>query len=167
MKPLSISNYNNRIIFCDIDGVLNSTKFFQEKYYIFQAPLAPKALSLHDRIDPIAVTKLNALTDATGAMIVLSSTWRMGFKGNVEALAEFFKSVGITGKVIGMTPVLTHFRGAEISSWLIDNDPTDICKFVILDDSNDMGNLIHKLIRTNLRTGLLNHHVNEAIDMLK
>jgi hypothetical protein len=162
-----ISNKRNRIIFLDIDGVLNSAQYFKDLYYIFKFPDPPSQPALHDRIDPIAVTRLNRLTDTTGAMIVLSSTWRMGFKGDTEAVATFFKSVGITGEVIGMTPVLTHFRGAEISRWLIENDPTDICKFIILDDSDDMGNIIHKLIRTNLKYGLLDSHVDKAIEMLK
>ena len=90
----------------------------------------------------------------------------MGFQEDVEKLAEFFKSMGITGEVAGMTPVLNHFRGGEISTWLMKNDPLGTAKFIIIDDSADMGTLLPKLIRTNLLVGIQDEHVDTAIKML-
>ncbi len=152
----------NKIIFLDIDGVLNSQKFFNERFII----LGRAVKVLHEKIDPEAVLKLNQITDATDAKIVLSSTWRMGFQEDTIKCADFFKSLGITGEIIGMTPVLNHFRGGEISHWLLNNDPKGTDKFIIIDDSADMGTLLSKLIRTNLLVGIQDEHVELAIKIL-
>lgn len=152
----------NKILFCDIDGVINSQAWFQCQYLF----LSRAVKTLHEKIDPAAVARINQITDATGAEIVLSSTWRMGFQGNVEACATFMKSVGFTAPVIGMTPVLNHFRGGEISRWLLLNDLNCNSTIIILDDSNDMGNLIHRLIKTDLSIGIQDEHVKLAIKML-
>ena len=53
-----------KIIFLDVDGVLNSAKFDREK---------PKEAG---NIDESRLTLLKTLVDKTGAHIVLSSTWR-------------------------------------------------------------------------------------------
>ena len=56
-----------RIIFLDIDGVLNSELWYKEVKY---ANLEEKHFS------PALVENLNTITDQTGAKIVVSSSWR-------------------------------------------------------------------------------------------
>jgi hypothetical protein len=152
----------NKFLFLDLDGVCNSQEWFQTQYIV----LGRSVKTLHEKLDPVAVNRINRITDATNAKIVLSSTWRMGFQGDVAKLSDFMKSVGFTGEVVGMTPVLNHFRGGEISNWLINNDLAGAAKFIIIDDSNDMGTLMSKLIRTDLLVGIQDEHVKLAIEML-
>lgn len=146
----------------DVDGVINSQEWFQSQYIV----LGRAVKALHEKLDPIAVNRINHITDVTGAKIVLSSTWRMGFQNDLPKLKDFMASVGFTGEVVGMTPVLNHFRGGEISRWLIDNDLKGESKFIIIDDSADMGTLLPRLIRTNLLVGIQDEHVAAAIKML-
>lgn len=71
----------NKFIFLDIDGVMNSNLFYsertQDKRYNDWIKEHPQRIAWNAcDIDPRAVERLNRLTDATGAKIVVSSTWR-------------------------------------------------------------------------------------------
>lgn len=119
-----------RIIFLDIDGVLNN--------YLEREG--------HRQLSDRCVGLLNRLTDETGAKIVLSSTWRLG--KSLEEIQVMAKDLGITGEVIGRTEDLrgkhpSIVRGNEIDHWI--NTNTDIIgdkyvfrNYVILDDDCDM-----------------------------
>jgi len=72
MPEVSTAMSDLRIIFLDIDGVLNNPGTY--------APTAPWRGEL-DRIirvpiAPECMQRLNTLTDATGAKVVISSSWR-------------------------------------------------------------------------------------------
>ena len=63
----------------------------------------------------------------------------------------------------------TNRRGIEIGNWLHDkwvreNEP---CRFVILDDSSDMGPLRTNLVRTTWDEGLLPEHIEPALKILR
>ena len=123
-----------RIIFLDIDGVLNSTKFF----------VRSKGSSAIDRE---CVERLNTLSDLNPE-IVISSSW-----GDHDGkTSKELKKHGLKIKIIGCTQ---HFaadylcRGNEIEKWIIDNlggmgtkFGTEYrnrnYKYVILDDDMDM-----------------------------
>lgn len=69
----------NKFIFLDIDGVMNSNLFYsertQDKRYNDWIKEHPQRIAWNAcNIDPRAVERLNRLTDATGAKIVVSST---------------------------------------------------------------------------------------------
>lgn len=88
-----------KVIFLDFDGVL---------------------VTVHDRYtagSPFCVFNLNRIIEATGAKIVVSSSWRILFE--MEELTRFLKEWGVQGEVIGKTPV-NHDgeRGDEIQAWL-------------------------------------------------
>jgi len=135
-----------KIIFLDIDGVLNHQLFYEEKsqnqrYKEIGHPLCD--------LDPKAVGYLNTLIEDTGAQVVISSTWRKG--KTVQAMQELLEKVGFKGKVIGLTPVLywsgdckTYHsapRGCEIVEWMhrFSESKNDfIERYVILDDDSDM-----------------------------
>ena len=63
-----------KIIFLDFDGILNHEAFYKERYEkrndgnVIEHP--------YNQIDPKCVANLNNLCEATGAKIVISSTWR-------------------------------------------------------------------------------------------
>ena len=105
-----------KIIFLDIDGVLNSNRYYVE--------LDAKG-ELHKDRDEFGggfcskSTKwLNKLIDETGAKIVIPSTWRMSGEKEMKAL---WKKRKMSGKIIGITPRFdsilgtpTYPRGVEI-----------------------------------------------------
>jgi hypothetical protein len=146
-----------KILFLDIDGVLNSRKYF----------LKIKNILLKDhQIDPQAVALLNQITDATGAFIVLSSTWRYAYINNIAGLRDFLSKQGVTGKVLDITPVNNDSRQNQIQEWL-DTTARDIDSFVVLDD-NDLGGkkLNSFLVLTSPLLGLQDADVVAAIRIL-
>jgi len=158
----------NYFLFLDIDGVLNSAEFFY-------GPLAKQERksdrSLEHMLDPTAVGYLNTIVDATGAKVVISSSWRQVHRPSV--IREALKKRGFTGDVIGRTGYRSDGdsgtrRGLEIQDWLdIEENMTDEPRrFVILDDSSDMGPLLPYLVRTTWERGLCIEHVPLAIGIL-
>lgn len=166
-----------RVIFLDLDGVLNSRDYMENRRRI------PRPT--RDHVDAVTVPRLNAITDRTGAKIVISSTWRLQprpyrYPGPVEELQRVLSAHGVTGEIIGTTPwfhnqysddpeddtgvVAGKERGHEIQAWL-DRNP-GVSSFVILDDDSDMVHLAHRHIKTSFALGLLDEHVERAVVML-
>lgn len=141
----------------------------------FDGPIIP--LQSHEPERPIdtmawppCVQALNRITETTGAVIVVSSSWRSDGMYRIRAL---LKSWGVTGKVIGATPIFFSKksgswnlvpRGEEVAGYL--HGRTDVESFVILDDDNDMKNLDAHLIQTPFDVGLTETDADVAIDML-
>lgn len=131
-----------RLIFLDIDGVLVTRNGFDEH----KAVHGMTASGLHAPFDRKAVANLNALTQATNAMFVISSVWR--FYMTHEDLTAKFRQSGVKGAILGFTPDLgrefgvTHVsvpRGEEIARWLDDRHRQwPAPEFVIIDDDTDM-----------------------------
>lgn len=156
-----------RVIFLDIDGVLNSwgTKERLDGY-IF--------------IEPSKVELLKQLVDRTGAKIVLSSTWRHGWSDlddGVETIdARLF--IGLRDKLkeyglefSGYTPIIDfgqRWRGAEIKKWICEWQGELIESFVILDDLDV--DYLHpfedKVVGTSMMEGFLQEHVDLAVKIL-
>lgn len=130
-----------KIIFLDIDGVLNHEAFYKErneKRYEKGAIAHP-----YSEIDPKCVEKLNILCQESGAKVVLSSTWRHSGLDYCKDVLEFH---GFKGEIIDITPTLRssdYVRGNEILKWIRDNhklvgDYYNFTEYVILDDDSDM-----------------------------
>lgn len=167
-----------KIIFLDVDGVLNS--------YEYYASLEEEQKHGYEYdIDIEKVKLLKEIVDATGAEIVLSSTWRMLRETDESpALAMFVHLEKILAEygieIIDYTPVINGNRPLEIYTYL-----KDYCKyhqvkspiwttFISLDDDFtekeyiDAG-LVDCLIQTNYfgdHGGLQPGHVEKAIKML-
>jgi hypothetical protein len=154
-----------KLVFLDIDGVLNSKQYILKVTDLFDDPKF--------QIDPAAVVRLNRITDATDASIVVSSTWRKSFTHYLDKLQVCMASYSITAPIIGMTPdmvvpygsilMATGHRGDEIQAWLDDNNHMD--PFIVIDDER-VSNMDNHLVKTDFDTGLLDHHVDQAIIML-
>jgi len=154
-----------KIIFLDVDGVLNSSNFFIE------TKEAKKGLSQIERnIDVRTLPHLKQIIEETGAKVVISSTWRGGhpdFPLYVD-LINILKDNG--ADVIGITPPKSesgHERGNEIRDWLSAHD--DVEAFVILDDDCDMCEFTDThLVRTAWFDGygLSEKHAKKAIKIL-
>lgn len=141
-----------KIIFLDFDGVLVSGF----DYFLGDVP------------NKAAVAALNRVIEATGASIVVSSSWRVGT--SLKELQETLNNWGVRGIVIGKTPVIKYLnepRGIEIQEFIEDFTLTDdIESFVIIDDNSDMCELKPYLVLTEKRNGLTDSDAEECIKML-
>ena len=154
-----------KIIFLDIDGVLNNVRT-QEMFedYIF--------------ISDDKILLLKELIDKTGAKVVLSSSWRKGwrFKDTNPRCANedvrLFNALELKLKEYGITLIsyTGHFwnRGKEIEDWLNNWNGEKIESFVILDDmdSAEFAPNSDRLVQTDISTGLTEEKVQEAIKLL-
>lgn len=153
-----------KVIFLDIDGVLVTRESIAKK----------QRLNGHCTFDKKAVTQLNRITDTTGAVIVMSSTWRTFFD-TVSDIRKLLKQRGVTGKLIDRTEDLSNYtgvlyrtvaRGEEIKHWLLNNKQLNVNGIVILDDDSDMLYMTPWLVKTNMSGGLTESKADEAIKML-
>lgn len=149
-----------KIIFLDIDGVLNHELWATERMYRNRVEDDSDYEYYRNFFDPKSIAFLNLITEKTGAKIVVSSSWRRS--RTVEELRELLKLMGVTGEVFSKTPHL-HFeeqsftlkngeevvydysvpRGCEIKAWMEMNKgvlgkKVSKVKYVILDDDSDM-----------------------------
>ena len=152
-----------KLIFLDIDGVLNSHDFL----YRWQEKTARDRVEFkgneHLMLDPVAVGRVNRILTVSGAKVVISSSWRHGWP--IERLKEILKTVGFIGEIIDCTPRYGKDRGHEIDEWLQNhNEGHD--PFVILDDDSDMAHMAKHLVKTSFAHGLLDEHVEESIRRL-
>ncbi len=156
-----------KVIFLDIDGVLNSTAAFERGAWMVDDDGQIRHGMLG--IDPENIPPLREILDRSGAEVVLSSTWRLSATGP-ERTALNLKRAGLPLDFIGVTPSGGGERGPQIQEWLDawnDSCPEDpISHFVILDDSSDMAHLMPHLVQTSWAVGLLPEHVAPALAML-
>ncbi len=146
----------SKIIFLDIDGVLNCGSWLYAN-----GPFG--TTKGDDKIDPAAVKRFNQIIEQTNAKIVVSSVWRIG--ETLESMKVIFDKHNIKGEIIGLTPNKGRYRGDQIQYWLDDFDGK-IDLFVILDDDSDMGDLSNKLVKTSFQTGLLDEHIVLCVEKL-
>ena len=126
---------SDRILFLDIDGVLNCQLFFTQR------DLTKEGSYVENNICRERVSWLNELCSEIDAKVVISSTWRMG--RTVQEMKDIFKEVGATFEVIDKTPVFNRsetVRGNEIKAWIDKNieQPYDYYNYAIIDDDSDM-----------------------------
>jgi hypothetical protein len=152
-----------KVVFLDIDGVLNHEEFYTKRNTI---PLDEQKPYPYNHFDPISVAYLNDIIAVTNAKIVISSSWRSD-----PDIKNILHNVGIVGEIIGCTPDLYNIhgslcRGKEIDAWL--NCHPLVTEYVILDDDNDMEeHQLSHFIRTNPYGDGLNRKCrNDAIEIL-
>jgi hypothetical protein len=120
-----------KIIFLDIDGVLNVYCENRDKY----------GCTFHKHFED----NLKWIIDETNAKIVISSSWR---SSSLQVMQEMWEYRNLPGEVIDITPnendVVNQgicdfydqvIRGMEIQLWLDKNK--DITSYCIIDDDND------------------------------
>ena len=96
-----------KIIFLDIDGVMNSEVDWRDD-------IQEKRFDISER----CIELLNKLIENTYAKVVISSTWRNTVK--IEKMRLIFKNKGFKGEIIDYTPRLgvDTLRGNEIYKWI-------------------------------------------------
>ena len=109
-----------KVIFLDVDGVLNSDEYIDKI----------KKLNVNTIKSKVSVNKIGLLKqaiDATGARVVLTTSWRYRRDGTL--LKNLLLKYGICAD---STPFMDNNRGLEIKSYLSNNP--DVDRYVILDD---------------------------------
>ena len=169
-----------KVIFLDIDGVLNTSETYTKAFYASQRTLDYKI-----EIDKFRLEYLKEIVDKTEAKIVLSSSFRRFFENQNDIILprtlkgkkvyDLFKQYGIT--IYDITPTNFNKREDQIKEWL--SNKQDIDSFIIIDDEPSMFfDLYDRLIQTSkIRrsqilmnmddcTGLCEKHIKFAVDML-
>lgn len=162
-----------KIIFLDIDGVLNTRDWHSRM----------TKDTLKDEFgyafDPAAVANLARIIEETDAVIVISSSWK--FFG-VAKLREMWKIRNLPGTILDITPntvsdkmllnanledmELGVCRGNEIKEWL-SKHKGEVSNYVIIDDFDDLlpEQMSHAVI-TNTLIGISESDAEKAITIL-
>lgn len=150
---------NIKVIFLDIDGVLNGNLF------------VPKDYNLGVLIDDTRLELIKHIVDETNAKIVLSSSWKEHW-GRVDAELDdigreincIFAAKGLS--IFDKTPKYHNNRKREIIDWL--QAHPDVSEFVVIDDNSfaegDLKN--HFVLTSHLRYGIDEYDVEKAIEIL-
>lgn len=152
-----------KILFLDIDGVLNSLK------YKALGEFGDRTRKKTYGISQEHLYFLNKIIDEVENLeIVLSSSWRKFY--TLEEMNKILIDEGFKGYLIDKTPETIHHRGHEIDLWLTNNvgeNYEKLVKFVILDDDKDMGKLLKYLVKTSWREGLTELECSKVIEMFQ
>lgn len=161
----------NKVIFLDIDGVLNSTKsceFYHKKYGgngyggFFKEDEEP---TLENVLwDDECVHWLDKIVKETGASIVISSTWRKHY--GLLAFHSMFKLYSVFDlDIVGKTKQKGFIgRGKEIQDYI---DENNITNYVILDDDSDMlPSQMSNFVNTDCDLGLTKDDYLKAVKIL-
>lgn len=140
-----------RLVFLDFDFVLNNERTM-------------RAHGTEAAFDEDSVAALNELLRHSGALVVVSSGWRL--RRTLKHLADILEAAGVLpGRVVGKTPWLDCERGLEIDAWL-QGVPFPVASFVILDDMADMMMHAERLVRTAEVYGMRLGHAYAALEIL-
>jgi len=145
-----------RLIFLDIDGVLNSQNKRKELYEKTGKPHSGSSFPFDEK----CLNNLKTIIDATDSYIVITSVWRKDRK-SIEVLFRELFVYGLDRRVIGYTPILNKSRGEEIKAFL--DLMTVPYEYVIIDDDTDMEELKEHLVKTNNETGLTEEDSQKVI----
>jgi hypothetical protein len=116
VKPAISAEESLKVLFLDVDGVVNN-KRTKENFEGFMA------------IDPAMAALVQRIVRNTGCEIVLSSSWRLFRNGREEIESKICKFADIT-------PILHAPRGYEIKVWLTRHP--EIEHYAILDDAESI-----------------------------
>lgn len=165
-----------KLLFLDMDGVLNSHAYMTKRAEERGKHPGDEETGEDWRhwarwvsmIDPEAALRLKRILEATGAFIVISSSWRHAH--DYMMMRKILARAGVMplGEppvVVGQTDILSDRRHKEIRLWLKSHPPVD--GFVILDDGSDAGEGFEDhFVKTDLCVGLTDEDAARAIAIL-
>lgn len=141
-----------KIIFLDIDGVLNCYGDFKKPDEIYV-------------LNKLMIRRFHRIVKQTGAEVVLSSTWRLYDKHMAYLRENNVNFIDVTIDLKVPYSIRYGRRGAEIEVWL--KEHKDVERYVILDDVWDfLDEQRPFFIQTDWCNGLLLKHVKQAINIL-
>ena len=163
---------SKKLLFLDIDGVLNSWHYFKNNKTLIDKSESKKDFKINKwtHLDPDAIKRLNRLVDLSGVEVIISSTWRLLF--SLEEINKMLAFRGATFQASNRTPEGYYrgmssrtCRGDEIKEF-IDNFSEPVDAFVILDDDNDMDGVSSQLVQTSMNNGIQDYHIDLCLDKL-
>ena len=179
-----------KIIFLDIDGVLNCESAYRNGECQYQEWVWEDGRKDHyQRFCVRSKELLNKLIDETGAKIVISSTWR---HSGINFMKKVWEMEEMKGEIIGITPSMRTKgidipRGMEIKfyleemgfthiNWSEDKqqkrmDESGVENYIIIDDDSDMlynqrHHFVHVLPSPRNYDGFNTHYYEKAKAML-
>lgn len=170
----------DKVIFLDFDGVLNA--------FYYPKQLADHGQAWRDRFGvlfaPECIAQLKRIIAATGAHIIISSSWKIPFEGDTDemvlnSLKQMWEIRQYPGRIDGAIPNLTiqeildmhcgedlicHKR-FEIEQWL--RQHPECTSYVIIDDEEIvLSKHESHFIRTDRMVGLQEEDADRAIEIL-
>lgn len=131
-----------RVLFLDIDGVLNSTASCIA-FNGYPHDFTPSGLN---KFDHVAIALIRKLCKVGNVKVVLSSTWRLEFTPEQT-------SDGLGIPCIDRTKSLPGTRGVEINEWLSRHPEVEV--YAIVDDNSDMlPEQMERFVQTHMDDGL-------------
>ena len=165
----------SKILFLDIDGVLNTERQHDHCVEAGEAYVDNFAYAY----DPVAVANLKRIVDETEVDIVISSSWK--FWG-LSTMQKLWASRELPGKVVDVTPNhvsdelllsvdlsimdMPAGKGSEIKEWL-DTKGNQVINYAILDDVPDMlPEQQSHFVQTDPRVGITKDDAEKIIEIL-
>lgn len=146
-----------KILFLDIDGVLNNHKSLVKQSY---------------SIDPYNVENLNKIIRATDCQIVLMSAWRYLILDRHMTLRGFETLLSTHGvlayrRLIDLTEqdTIVSERWHQVENWIKANKEK-VDTFVMLDDCEEFPNYPQNFVKTDMEFGLTEQDADKAILIL-
>ena len=173
-----------KVLFLDIDGVLNSENWFGYRLYCIKNNMFNEVINFVNTtdecikhklsmIDDRAIANLNRIVEETGCKVVLSSSWRSCVEDENTLTEYILKLKGFNYELYDVTPRLwfndfSIRRGEEIKLWMDkESEKNEIESFVILDDDSDMlPEQMNNFIQIDGQVGLTDKDVFAAIEIL-
>ena len=174
-----------KVLFLDIDGVLNSENWFGYRLYCIKNNMFNEVINFVNTnderikyklsmIDDRAIANLNRIIEETGCKVVLSSSWRSCVEAENTLTEYLLKLKGFKYEFYDVTPRLwfndfSIRRGEEIKFWLDkESEKHEIESFVILDDdySDILPEQMNNFIHIDGQVGLTDRDVFTAIEIL-
>lgn len=167
----------DKIIFLDIDGVLNSEDWFNK--FIMNVKSGNTYNGQNNMIDPDAINRVVKICKETGARIVISSSWRLNtITETIKDMYRYVDFLPLLKYIVGITPRISPgCYGKEIQSW-IDNcknnseyTNTEIenkIKYIIISNSTEiLDSQMNNFIQTKTSYGITDDIANTIINMFK
>ena len=141
-------DYMDKVLFLDIDGVLNSAYFFKNRQ------------NKESDLDINAVKILENIVEKTNCAVVLSSSWRMF---GLEYVNEEFLKIKSRLEIDYYTTTKHMDRGLQIKQFIEENN---IDNYVVVDDEIcDIKQHLDssRVVKTEFRGDGLNHEIADKI----
>lgn len=168
------------VLFLDCDGVINNRETYARNEAQRVAAL-PEVITHPppEWVEPELVARVNKICRRTGAMVVLSTSWRTyreipgtcgGWRGAVEVLqARGFDATAIDATPDHRTPAMITRKEAaprwpEIRAWL--DAHSEVTRWCVLDDCEMPGVPPECFVRTSIAVGLTDADVERAVRVL-
>lgn len=145
------------VLFADFDGVVARSVY---------------GARAEERLVPEQVRRLDTIVARSGALVVVSSSWRE--VASPEMLTGWLGGAGFSGRVYDVTPIHAPcgsgfadptIRTKEIEAWLA-AQAVPPARYVVLDDVRVHGRVGRNLVLTNERVGLTDADVARALAIL-